>query len=108
MMEQTSKGLPQEAIDLNTRVVVSSQQVSSQLDGETVILNIANGVYYGLDAVGMRVWDLLQSPVSVQSICAALMTEYDVTQEACERDVLDLLQGLVQAQLIEVLDAVAA
>ena len=43
-------------------VVVSDEQVSTSLGDETVILGMDDGVYYGLDAVGARVWALVASP----------------------------------------------
>jgi len=43
----------------NSCVVASDEQVSTSLGAETVILGMGDGVYYGLDAVGARVWDVV-------------------------------------------------
>src|SRR2546430_17686461 len=64
-------------------------------------------VYYSLDAVGSRIWALLQSPRSVREIRDTLLAEYDVPAERCERDLLGLLQALAAEQLIEVQDEAA-
>jgi len=45
-----------------SRLVVSKDQVSCDLAGEAAILNLKNGVYYGLDPVGARIWNLIQEP----------------------------------------------
>src|SRR2546430_12237463 len=45
-------------------------------------------VYYSLDAVGSRIWALVQSPRSVREIRDTLLAEYDVPAERCERDLL--------------------
>ena len=45
-----------------TTVVVAKDQVSCDLAGEAAILNLKNGVYYGLNTVGARVWNLVQEP----------------------------------------------
>jgi hypothetical protein len=86
-------------------VVAAQDQVSCDLDGEAAILNLASGVYYGLDATGARVWNLVQTPRTVNEIRDALLKEYDVEAERCERDLLALLGDLAAAGLIEVRDA---
>lgn len=89
-------------------VVATQAQVSSDLAGEAVILNLKNGMYYGLDTVGARIWALIQQPHSVAALRDAILAEYDVEAERCERDLLALLTDLAAAQLIEITDVVAA
>jgi hypothetical protein len=86
-------------------VVAVKDQVSSDLAGEVVILDLTHGVYYGLDAVGAQIWALIQEPRSVEAIRDAILDEYDVEPEPCERDLLALLGDLAAANLIEVNDA---
>ena len=85
-------------------MVAIRDQLSSELGGETVILHLGAGVYYGLDEVGARVWVLLQRPRRVGDLCRELLAEYDVEAERCERAVLDLLAELSNAGLIEAAD----
>jgi hypothetical protein len=94
-------------ISNNAIVVASKEQVSSDLEGEAVILNLKNGMYYGLDAIGSRIWTLLQTPQSVAALRDAIVAEYDVDAARCERDLLALLTNLAAAQLIEVSDVAA-
>ena len=89
-------------------VVVSPDQVSSDLAGEIVMLNLKNGTYYGLDQVGARVWGLIEQPRRVAAIRDAILEEYDVEPERCERDLLALLGELRDNGLIEVRDAPGA
>jgi len=89
-------------------VVVAKEQVSCDLAGEAAILNLKNGVYYGLDPVGARIWNLLQEPRIVNEIGEALLKEYDVESDRCESDLLALLQKLAAEGLIEVKDETAA
>jgi hypothetical protein len=81
-------------------VVVSDEQVSTSLGDETVILGMGDGVYYGLDAVGARVWGMLATPRRVSDLIAAVIGEFDVAPEQCERDVLALLHDLAERRLI--------
>src|SRR5688500_11063818 len=62
-----------------SRVVVSDEQVFTTLGGEAVILGLRDGVYYGLDAVGARVWALLSEPRRVPELVDAIVAEFDVT-----------------------------
>lgn len=82
-------------------VVAAKEQVSCDVGGEAAILNMRNGVYYGLDSVGARVWDLIQKPRCVADLNATVLREYDVEPARCERDLLDLLQSLLAEGLIE-------
>ena len=89
-------------LSLQTTVLVSSQQVSCPLGDEAAILNMKNSVYYGMNPVGARVWNLLKQPKTVAEIRDALMEEYEVDEERCERDLFVLLEQMRSEGLIEV------
>lgn len=91
-------------ISLSRRSVVAAvkDQLSCDLGGEAAILNLKNGVYYGLDPIGARVWSLLQQPHSVGEVRDLLVGEYDVEPARCENDLLTLLEKLLAEGLIEV------
>ena len=42
-------------------IVTATDQVSADLAGEAVILNLESGVYYSLDEVGAYIWSLIQA-----------------------------------------------
>lgn len=86
-------------------VSVSAEQVSSNVAGEVVILNLQNGTYYGLDGIGAFIWNLIQEPQTVLAVRDALLEEYDVSAEQCEHDLIALFGKLAGAGLIEVRDA---
>lgn len=83
-------------------VVAAKDQVYSKLAGEAVILNLKAGIYYGLDEVGTRIWELVQEPWSVKDVREAVLEEYDVEPDLCERDLMALLQELAAEGIIEV------
>ncbi|HYL69090.1 MAG TPA: PqqD family peptide modification chaperone [Candidatus Limnocylindria bacterium] len=95
------------SLHLQSVVVAASEQVSCPLGEESAILNLKNSVYYGLDPVGARVWNLLREPKSVRELRDTLLDEYDVGAERCEQDLLELLEKMRVEGLIEV-RAVAA
>jgi PqqD family protein of HPr-rel-A system len=87
---------------LHATVTVTSGQISSDLGGETVILDIASGVYYGLNEVGATIWQLIQQPQTVQEIQNSLLQEYDVEPQVCTQDLLQILQELQAAGLVNI------
>jgi hypothetical protein len=89
-------------ITLRSIVVASKDQLTCDLSGEAAILHLGSGKYYGLDAVGARVWGLVQQPRSVREVCEVILEEYKVEADRCEHDVLQLLDTLAGAGLIEV------
>ena len=91
-----------------TIVVAVKDQVSCELAGEAVILSLQDGVYYGLNPIGARIWELIQEPRTVEEIAAHLAREYEVDRPRCEQDLHTLLRELASRRLIEIQDAPAA
>ena len=89
-------------LSLHAVVVAAPEQVSCPLGEEAAILNLKNSVYYGMNAVGARVWELLKQPTSVAALRDALLDEYEVDQERCAQDLLALLHKMHDEGLIEV------
>lgn len=84
----------------SSTVRASDEQISSDLSGETVILSLDEGVYYGLNSVGTHIWTLLQEDRSVEELHRELVNTYDVSSEQAMEDLLDVLQELRDRQLI--------
>lgn len=91
-------------ITLDSVVVRSDELVASEVDGETVMMSITKGKYYGLDAIGTRVWARIDAPRAVSAVCAALLEEFEVAAEQCRSDVLGFLNEMVEEDLIRVVD----
>jgi Coenzyme PQQ synthesis protein D (PqqD) len=92
-----------ENFDLDTVVVASSDQVSGELqEGDLAILNLKDGIYYGLNSVGSRIWALLQTPISVLQVRDTLLAEYEVDADVCTRELIALLNNLSSKELIKV------
>ncbi len=87
-------------IDQHATVAATDDHVSSDLAGETVILNLSDGTYYGLNGTGTRVWELLGEPRSVDELHRTLLEEYDVEAQQCMDDLLALLRDMEEHDLI--------
>ena len=86
----------------HTALIASPDQVSSELDGEIVVLNHRDGVYFGLDAgVGALVWRRLQTPATPAELVSLVMDAFEVDEERCSRDVGALLEQLQRAGLVQ-------
>ena len=80
----------------------SSELVSSDIDGEVVMMSIENGKYYGLDQVGSRIWEVLENPLPVSDLIDQLLVEFEVERETCEKDVMYFLQKLDDDNMLEI------
>ena len=85
-----------------TRIVASQEQLSCNFGPGAAILNLKNGIYYGLDPVGARVWNLLQQPRTVAELRDILAAEYDADGVRLESDIRDLLSRLAENELVEI------
>ena len=87
---------------LSQRVVLSPDALFQEIGGEGVILDLKISSYFGLDEVGVRLWQLLQADPSLQAACDILLTEYEVEPAQLEQDLVKLLDQLVEAGLVSV------
>src|SRR5262249_11079092 len=85
-------------------LMAAPDQVSCDIGSQMAILHLKSGIYYGLDSVGSRLWELVQTPRRLGDVEAALLAEYDVQPEQLEADVRGLCKKLLQAGLIEIRD----
>lgn len=93
----------QSTIVLNTVVSQIEEIITSDMGGEIVMMSLENSAYYGLDTIGSRIWQLIEQPMSVSSVCDTLQTEFEVEPDQCCQDVLELLNRLHKQNLIRVI-----
>lgn len=87
---------------LHQQIILSSEALFQDISGEGVILDLKSASYFGLDEVGVRLWQLLQTDASLQAACDKLLAEFDVEAEQLEQDLLKLLAQLTDAGLVSV------
>ena len=93
-------------LKISEKAIISSLQgqLSSDLAGETVILNTDSDVYYGLNEVGARIWELVQQPRRFYEIHDILLAEYDVEPEICQHELTKIILDLKNVGLVRVSD----
>ena len=85
----------------NKKFRLSTEQVSSNMADEVVILNHDKGMYYGLSEVGALVWGALENgPKSFGELCELVMAEYEIDRASCEEDISALLTDLRKEKLV--------
>ncbi len=84
-----------------TTLVIPAQVMSRQVGDETVILDLASGMYFGLDPVGARIWQLLSEGHHLGVVVSTLLTEYDVPEAQLRQDVNTLISELVSRGLVQ-------
>lgn len=82
-------------------VVAAEHQVSCQLDDEAALLNLESGVYYGLDAMGSYIWQMVRTPIRVRDIQEQLLRDFKADAAVVETDLRDFLTEMLSAGLIE-------
>jgi hypothetical protein len=87
---------------LDDRLVVAADVVSRDLDGETVILNLDTGLYFGLDAVGTAIWNRMRDgSSSLREVLEHVLAEFDVPPDVAAADLLRLAGEFVRKGLAE-------
>lgn len=86
------------------RVLVPEHVTTRDLHGELVLLNFDSETYFGLDAVGTRIWSVLSESETVEDGVQTLLGEFDVEEERLRRDVSALLEKLIDGGLVELRD----
>lgn len=76
------------------RIVASTDLLTTRVDGEVMAMSVERGACYGLDPIGTRVWELVETPVAVGDLIARLTREYDVDAAVCRADVCALLSSM--------------
>lgn len=78
-----------------------SDTIARNISGEMVLMHLDSGMYFGLNAVGARVWELLAAePLTAGAITDTLAAEFDAPRETIAGDVEALLGELAQHALI--------
>jgi len=82
------------------KVEIPPEVLFQEVGGETVLLDLESEQYFGLDAVGTRVWTLLNEGATPAAVVDTLLAEYEVERATLEVDVAELLRKLAEAGLI--------
>lgn len=77
-------------------------KLSTNLDQETIILDITSGIYSQLNTVGTSIWEILSQPATFETVLNKILVIYDISEEKCINEILCFLRELAEHQLIQV------
>jgi hypothetical protein len=89
-------------VALDRVVRVPDDVVFRELQGEAVILNLASSTYFGLDAVGTRIWQLCEAHGSLRAVWEAMQQEFDAPGDTLRSDLLAFIDDLSSKGLVTV------
>lgn len=87
-------------VDLSHKVAVSDDVLCQEVSGETVLLNLKSETYFGLDATGTRIWQLIHEKGDLQSVFDTMLAEFDVGEAQLRKDLSDLFTQLSEAGMV--------
>ncbi len=73
---------------------IPDEVIFRELDGEAVVLNLDTGIYFGLDAVGTRIWRLIEERKPLRTVLDTLIDEYEAPPDRLQRDLLTFVEHL--------------
>ena len=89
-------------ISLERTVRIGEETVFRELAGEAILLQLEAGMYFGLDPVGTRLWQLIAERGSLREVFEHARQEFDVDDATLERDLLALVTQLADKKLVSV------
>ena len=89
-------------ISMGCVVQRNAEIIFTDLDDTVVMMDAERGLYYELDPVATRIWNLLESARPVGEVCGVLAGEYDVTPEQCSDDVLGFIEEAAEMEIVGV------
>lgn len=101
--EEKVRGMKKDfEINLDTIIIKNKDIDDTDLDGEKVMMNLDKGQYFMMNEVGSRIWDIIDTPLSVKNIIDKLLKEYEVSEDTCKDSVINFLMLLNESELIYV------
>jgi hypothetical protein len=83
-----------------TIVSRSPSILTTELDGEIVMMSIEQGHYFGLDHIGSDIWKRIEPPCSFAALIDGLATDYEADRATIITDVQNLLDQMVERDIV--------
>jgi hypothetical protein len=92
------------ALNLDSTVVHHPGIVAADMDGETVMMSIEAGDYFGLNDVGTFLWEFMAEPAAIKNLCRRVLDSYEVDEATCQTGVLNYVSKLLDRGVIKLAD----
>jgi hypothetical protein len=88
-------------------VRVSPNTLAREVQGETILLHLDSGEYFGLDAMATRIWQLIVEKGDLGQVEDAMLEEFDIDRTALSNDLRQMIDELATKRLISIEEAPA-
>jgi len=85
---------------LNDTVTIRPDVVFKELSGEGVLLDLASGMYFGLDETSTRLWQLISERRLLRRVFDDMLAEFDVDPERLQQNLLSFVEDLTRRSLV--------
>ena len=86
---------------LETKLSIPPQVMSRLVGDETVLLDLSSGIYFGLDGVGKRIWEIVAEGRSLEETVMVITAEFEVNEAQAQTDLIAFVEYLVERGLLE-------
>lgn len=89
-------------MNTDTRLLINEEEACGKVvDGEAIIINLSNGIYYSLDGVGGTVWQMIEHGYSIEEMINTISAHHKVSSEQVKADLEKLIEELVQENIVK-------
>jgi hypothetical protein len=83
-------------------VTISTEALATPIGESLMILDLRSGVYYELEGVGARIWQLIAEEKAPAQIALIISDEYHVDEATAADDLADLIGELSSSGLLSI------
>ncbi len=93
--------MPQELLETCT-IKQADEKLSTEIDGETVMMDLKLGVYSSFNSVASHIWKELEKGTGFFPILESILENFHVDRETAQRELTAFLDELSEKDLIQV------
>ena len=83
-----------------SKIVRNQELISTDMAGDTVMMSVAEGKYFGLSGIGTFLWEELSEPVTIGDLTSKVLEKFDVDRATCEEDIFSFAEGLIESNVV--------
>ena len=89
-------------IDNNTLITRVKNELTSELDGEVIMMNTDIGKYFNFNKTASAIWIFLEKPATFEKLCDYLVSIFDISREQCDNEALEFIKQMFFYKLLEI------
>jgi hypothetical protein len=90
-------------INLTTKIKRKAKLVAEKMGDDVVMMGMESGRYYKLNPTAARIWEIIEEETTPSEVVENLLSEYDISEEVCKSEVLDILTQFRREKIIDVI-----